>query len=335
MVITLNFLKKVIDTDYFDIVAGVLQLDTLAPYLFILSLDYVLRTSIDKIRENGFELTKKRSRRYPTKTITDADNADDMAILANTPNQAETLLHSLKRAAAGIGLHVKAHKIEYMFYNQKGDISTLDGTSLKLVDKFTYLGSSISSTEKDIDTRLTKAWTAIDRLSIIWKSDLTYKMKPSFFLAAVVSIMLYGCTTWTLTKQLEKKLDGNSTRMLRAILNKSWRQHPTRHQLYGHLPPITETIQVRRTRHAVHCWRSRDELISNVFLWTPTYGRAKAGRTARTYIQELCEDTGCSPEDLPEAMNHREKWRERVRDISASGTTWWWLPTLIFYSNNP
>ena len=106
------------------------------------------------------------------------------------------------------------------------------------------------------------------------------------------------------------------TRMLRAILNKSWRQHLTKHQLYGHLPPITKIIQVRRTRHAGHCWRSRDELISDVLLWTPTYGQAKAGRPARTYIQQQCEDTGCSPEDLPKVMNDREKWRERVRDIS-------------------
>ena len=120
------------------------------------------------------------------------------------------------------------------------------------------------------------------------------------------------------------KQDGNYTRMLRAILNKSWRQHPTRHQLYGHLPPITKTIQVRRTRHAGHSWRSRDEIISDVLLRTPTYGRAKAGRPARTYIQQLCEDTGCSPEDLPEAMNDREKWWERVRDIRATSTTWWW-----------
>ena len=112
-------------------------------------------------------------------------------------------------------------------------------------------------------------------------------MKRSFFQAAVASILLYGCTTWTLTKWLEKKLDGNYTRMLRAILHKSWRQHITRHQLYGHLPPITKTIQVRRTRHAGHCWRSRDELISDVLLWTPTHGRAKSGRPARTYIQQL------------------------------------------------
>ena len=288
--------------------------------------------------------------------ITDTDYADDLALLANTPNQAETLLHSLERAAASIGLHVNAHKTEYMCYNQTVNITTLDGASLRLVDKFTYLGSSVSSTENDIDTRLTKAWTAIDRLSIVWKSDLTYlgssvsstendidtrltkawtaidrlsivwksdltdKMKRSFFQAAVVSILLYRCTTWTLTRRLEKKLDGNYTRMLRAILNKSRRQHPTRHQLYGHLPPITKTIQVRRARHAEHCWRSKDELVSDVLLWTPTYGRAKVGRPARTYIQQLCEDIGCNPEDRPEAMNDREEWRERVRDIRAGGT---------------
>ena len=152
-----------------------------------------------------------------------------------------------------------------MCFNQTGDISTLDGTPPKLVDKFTYQGNSVSSTEKDIDTRLTKAWTAIDKLSIIWKSDLTKKIKRSIFQAVVVSILLYGCTTWTLTKRMEKKIDGNYPRMLRAILNKSWRQHPTKNQLYG------------------------------VLLWTLSYGRTKAGWPARTYIPQLCEDTGDRP----------------------------------------
>ena len=209
------------DTDYFDIVVGVLQGDTLALYLFIICLDY-MRTSIDKIKENSFKQTKERSRRYPTKTITDADYTYDIVLLADAPTQAETLLHSLEWATAGIGLHINAHKMEYMCFNPTGDISTLNGSSLKLVDKFTYLGSSVSSTETDIDTQLAKTWIAIDRLSVIWKSDLTDKMKHSFFQAAVVSILLYGCTTWMLTKRMEKKLDGNYTRMLRAILNKSW-----------------------------------------------------------------------------------------------------------------
>ena len=146
-----------------------------------------------------------------------------------------------------------------------------------------------------------------------------------------MSILLYGCTTSTQTKWVEKKFDGNYTRMLQAILNKSWRQHPTKQQLYGHQPPITKTIKVRRIRHVEHCWRSRDELISDVLLWTPPNGRTKTGRLARTNIQQLCEDTGCSPENLPEAMNDREEWRERVRDIYAGGTTSWWWGWWIMY----
>ena len=122
-------------------------------------------------------------------------------------------------------------------YNQTGDITTLDRTPLKLVDKFTYLGSSVSSTKKDIDMWLMKAWTAIDRLSILWKSDLTDKMKRSFFQAVVVLILLYEWTTWTLTKQLEKKLDDNYSRMLWTILNKSWRQHP--HKAPNIRPPAS------------------------------------------------------------------------------------------------
>ena len=124
---------------------------------------------------------------------------------------------------------------------------------------------------------------------------------------------------------MKKKLDGNYTRMLRAILNKSWRQHLTRYQLYGHLAPITKTIQVKRTRHAGNCWRSKDELISDVFLWTPTYSQAKAGRPARTYIQQQCEDTGCNPKDQPEVMNEREKWRERAHYQLYIYITWRWI----------
>ena len=114
-------------------------------------------------------------------------------------------------------------------------------------------------------------------------------------------------------RQLHKNVASNIEQVLAITAQ--------RHQLYSHLPPITKTIQVRRTRHAGHSWRCRDELISDVLQWTPTYGRAKAGRPARTYIQQLCEDTGCNPGDLPEAMNNKEKWQERVRDIRASGTT--------------
>ena len=159
-----------------------------------------------------------------------------------------------------------------------------------------------------INTRLGEAWTANDRVSVIWKSDLTDKMKRSFFQAAIVSILRYGCTSWTLIKRMEKKLDGNYTRMLRSIVNKFRRQHPAKQQLYGHLLPITKTIKIRRSRYAGHCWRNKDVLICDVLLSTPSHGRAKVGCPARTYIQQLCADTGCSSEDLPKAMDDREVW---------------------------
>ena len=117
---------------------------------------------------------------------------------------------------------------------------------------------------------------------------------------------------------MKKKLDGNYRRMVRAVLNKSWKQHPTKHQMYGHLPRITKTIQVSWTRHVEHCGISKDELISDILLWTPSHGRAKARRPARTFIQQLGADTGCSLEDLPEAMDNWDGWRERVREIHAS-----------------
>ena len=153
------------------------------------------------------------------------------------------------------------------------------------------------------------------------EADLVDKIKSSLFRVAVVSILRYRSTTWTLTKCMEKKLDGNYTRMLQTILNKSWRQHPTKQQLYGHQPPITKTIKIRRTKYAGHCLRSRDELISDVHMWTPSHGWAKAGRPARTYTQQLCADTEYSPEDVLEAVDDREGGKG---GSGISGLTWWW-----------
>ena len=206
-----------------------------------------------------------------------------------------------------------------MCFNQTGNISTLNGSSLKLVDKFTYLGSSVSSTETDIDMRLPKTWTAINRLLVIWKSDQSDKMKHSFFQAAVVSILIYGCTTGTLSRWRKS---------LTAPTQECCKQYWTSP---GGNSPITKTIKVRWTRHAGHCWRSRDKLISDVLLWTPSHGWAKAGWPAWTYIQQLCVDMGWIPEDLLEAMNDGEGWRKKVRDIRADGTTRWWKLSKMFF----
>ena len=127
--------------------------------------------------------------------------------------------------------------------------------------------------------------------------------------------------TWSLTRRAEKKLNGNYTRILGTILNKSWWQQPTKQQLYGHLPPIT--IQVRRSRYAGHCWSKTDELISEILLWTLSHGQANAERLARTYMQQLCADTGCSLENQSGVLEDREGWQERVKEIRADATTLW------------
>ena len=121
---------------------------------------------------------KARSRQNPTETKM---YADSLVLLANTPAQAESLLHSLEQAAESIGLNMNTNKTDYMCFKQEGAISTLNRRSLKLEDKFTYLGSNISSTESDVNIHQVKTWITIDWLSIIWKSDLSDKMKQDFF----------------------------------------------------------------------------------------------------------------------------------------------------------
>ena len=201
-----------------------------------------------------------------------------------------------------------------MCFNQIGNIFWLNGSCLKLVDNFTNLVSSVSSTETDIDTRLAKPWTAIDRLSVIWESDLTYKMKRGFFQVAIVSILLYGCTTWTLTKRMEKKLNGNYTRIMRAILNKSWRQHPTKQQLYSHLPSITKTIKVRRTKHAGEVGTSS---------WVMYYfGPLHMDEQMQDALFETTYSSSVQIWDV--AIDDREMWQETLRNIRADNATWWW-----------
>ena len=135
-------------------------------------------------------------------TIIDVDYADDIALLANASARAKSFLNSLRQAAGGIGLHMTADKTEYMCFSKRGDISTLNDGSLKLVATFIDIENSISSTENEINKGVAKTYKAIDRLSVMWKSDLSDKIKRDFFQATAMSILLYGYTTWRLTKRI-------------------------------------------------------------------------------------------------------------------------------------
>ena len=253
------------NTEFFDIIAGVLQGDTLAPYIFIICLDYVLRIAIDENKELGLTLTKQKSRRYPGKKITDADYADDLAVLADTLKDATTLLHNIEKVAKQIGLYLNADKTEFICENQDASVGmkSLADKHIKQVLDFKYLGSYIASTEHDVNIRLGKAWSALNQLDKIWKSNLSDNLKRNFFRAAVESVLVYGSVSWTLTKKCEKRIDEAYTRMLRVALNKSWRDHPTNKELYENIPKISSSIRQQRMRFAGHCWRSKEELIAD------------------------------------------------------------------------
>ena len=244
------------NTEFFDITAGVLQGDTLAPFIFIICLDYVLRKALDKNKQLGFTLTKQKSRRFPAVKITDADYTDDLAVLADILKDATTLLHNIEKTAKETGLYLNADKTEFICLNQEASegMKSLRGEKIKQVADFKYLGSYVASTERDVGIRIGKAWGALNQLDKIWKSNLPDNLKRNFFRAAVESVLAYGSISWALTSQLEKKIDRAYTRMLCAALNRSWKDHPTNRKLYVNIPAISKSIRQQRMRFAGHCW---------------------------------------------------------------------------------
>ena len=163
---------------------------------------------------------------------------------------------------------------------------------------------------------------------------LFYKVNQEFFQVVSISVLLYGCATWTLMKCLEKRVAGNYSRILCAVLNKSWKQHPTIQQLCGHLLPIWQTIQIRWERHIGHSWRSKYELISDILLWTTTHGHTSVAQPAKMYIQQLCVDTGCFLENIFRAIFDRDRWHKRVKeihDVNISWRWWWWYWVTISF----
>ena len=164
------------DTEFFDIIAGVLQGDALATYLFIIVLDYVLR-NLDQNKNLGFTLRKQLSRRYPSKMLTDGDFANDLALLLDKIGKAEKLLKILEIAAASAGLYMNTTKIKLIAVNTEGTITAQNGYDLEQVKDFNYLGSKIISSENDIQVGIGSAWSALNKLTPIWKSTLDVFIK--------------------------------------------------------------------------------------------------------------------------------------------------------------
>ena len=215
------------ETEYFDILAGVLQGDTLAPYLFILTLDYSLRRAIcGREEELGFTLIPRKSRRVEPVMATDFDFADDIGLISDTAAKARGLLLAVESECRKIGLQLNSKKTKVMALNTEDKtVTTRDGTILEVVQDFKYLGAYIGSTEHDIKVRRALAWSALHSIKRVWKAAFGDEFKRRLFVATVESVLLYGAETWTLTVQQEEALDGVYTRMLRMALNIELQEH--------------------------------------------------------------------------------------------------------------
>ena len=282
------------ETPSFPILAGILLGDTLAPFLFIIVVDYVMRISVDTMSENGYQLRPKRSSRYPAEFLTDTDFADDIALISQSLEHAQDLLQSLEQASNGVGLYLNETKTKCMNWcllNNNNPVKTLNGTSLKQVEDYKYLGSYISSSDKDFNTRKgMMAWSACNDMHKILSSRLTNDFKIKICRATVEPILLYGSETWTLSRKLERRLAGTYTRLLMRAQNLSWKCHPTIAQIYGKLPHVSTLVKSRRVQFAGHCFRADSEILSSHLLWKPTFDHTRGRKLS--FPDVISRDTG-------------------------------------------
>jgi hypothetical protein len=270
-------------SDPFNISTGVLQGDVLAPFLFIIVIDWVCKpladnygylthkgTSNDASGRNMRSTTRKVNRR-----LNDLSFADDIALLENDNTQAQKQLDLMKERASMVGLEINIKKTEQMrlnlptwyspmpssIYNPPPPL-LIDGQPIAIVNEFKYLGSYMGSTEKDVCFRIGMAWAAFNKLRTILTSRSgkpTVKLKLRLFNAACLSILLYGCESWALTPQLEKKLDVYARTCYRIILNiKQSEAHLTNKELYiraDNARPISAIIRERQLSFIGHCLR--------------------------------------------------------------------------------
>ena len=304
------------ETDKFEIKAGVLQGDTLAPYLFAIVVDYAMRQAIRNKEDLGFMIQPSRSSQYPAVCITDLMFADDIALLSQEIAQAQELLTRVEMEASKIGLYINAKKTELMTFNYEDEITiiTMKGDKVVNVLDFKYLGGWMASSEKDFEIRKAMAWSACNKLKLIWSSSLSRNLKIRLFRATVESVLLYNSETWTINKSMQRKIDGCYTRMLRMALGISWQAKVSNVDLYQKLQPVSQTIRERRLRLSGHLIRHDDELAHNLVLWEPTRGRRNRGRQPVRYTDVLKQDTGLeSMDELKTAMLDRNDWKKRIK----------------------
>ena len=260
-------------------------------------------------------ITPRRFRRDIGVAVTDLDFADDIALLSNDVEQAQSLLDAVEKECKGIGLFLNDKKTKVLTCNTTltEPLTTGNEKALEEVNDFKYPGSWVNSTEHDIKVRKALAWRALNSTSKVWNSGLSHELKRSLFVSTIESVLLCGCECWSLTSTLERSLDCSYSRMLRAALNINWQSHV----LQVLTSPCMTCYLESRARSpggfglAGHCY-SQGNLAGKLVLWEPRHGHRSRGRPPSTFIDTLKGDVGAEcTNELSVCIKIRVDWRSR------------------------
>ena len=330
--------KVIVDgkfSDEFPVTTGVLQGDTLAPLLFIIVIDYVMKNAVsDAARErdmHGFLANKREGTRHqetkPAACVNDLDFSDDIALLENNRTDCQAQLTITSKRANEVGLRINYKKTEIMKTTGDDTKITVDGHEIEYVNNFKYLGSMMLSSESDFLVRRGQAWAVFEKMKSIWRSKVVdIKLKAKLFRWSCVSILTYGSESWILTDKLAKQIDSFSTTAYRRMLGIHWTDKVSNERLYQMTDqrPLSEIIQQRQLRFIGHILRREPtELVNQYALYTPkeNHGKRGRGRPATSYAKyfaRLINNTVPPTESEIRALAaNRERWRKIVVDCKS------------------
>ena len=298
-------------TEFFTVETGVRQGCILSPMLFILTIDYVMRKSMNR-QDFGIMWDTKRR-------LADLDFADDLALIAENPQILQEMTSSLEKNAAKVGLRINSEKTKTMEVgrNTQSNQIVVNGMQVENVNKFTYLGSIITAdgeVEADINSRIGKAGAVFRNLQSIWRSsNITERLKVKLLQSVVLPTCLYASETWKISVKIKKKLDAFQQKCLRRILGVTYRDRVTNDEIYRRTAtrPFSQIIETRRMKYAGHVIRMTPERDQKIALnWRPE-GRRGRGRPRltwrRTFKQDL-ERRNIEPSRMEEVASDRSAW---------------------------
>jgi hypothetical protein len=318
----------------FNVTTGILQGDVLAPFLFIIVVDYVTRHSAQNFGYLTHRSEGTRSRAVPEKRLSDLDYADDIALLENDQVRAQEQLDSYRANARAVGLEINIEKTEQMQListAQKAATAplTIDGQKLAVVEDFKYLGSMIKSSESDIKRRISLAWAAFWTLEKIWKSSsIKTDIKVRIYKASCISILLFGCESWVLNDTLRSKLDVFAHHCYRIMLGIRLRDHITVQEILKCVKQVEVSTQVfsRQLGFIGHCLRLPSDEPANIYALYESQVRRdakgavwrKKGAPKKSYIQQVSlhltgdKKLNLSASEIARQASNRTTWKKMI-----------------------